>query len=191
VSSSISGNTEITSHPLTSIRKRTHWSETVLNYEVETMLELLKVLGPFLGVLAAFGLQRAYDRYRDRQNRRKIKKNLQNELNSCIAQLTGKGMPLPLTMWNATVTSGEARLLSFDERTRLSSVYFEISNHNDEAKRVNDTAVVAQTGSHDSLRDGMPAPEAYWRRRRGSLLKDEENVKRRITELLKEPWWRE
>lgn len=149
------------------------------------------VIGPFFGVLGAFALERLYSWYKDGQNRKKLKENLKNELESCLSQLTGKGMLLPTMMWNSTVTSGDVKLLSFAERTQLSSVYFEIDNHNYEAKRVRDSAIVARTGSHDVILNGMKEPRAYWERLSKTLREHEEILRQKISKLLKEPWWKE
>ena len=94
-------------------------------------------------------MERLYIRYRDGQNRKKLKESL---MHACMHLLIGKGNLLPTMMWNSTVTSGNVKLLPYYERTRLSSIYFEIENYNYEAKRVRDSAVVAQTGPRRSMR---------------------------------------
>jgi len=98
-----------------------------------------------LGVLGAFILERLYSWYKDTQNENKLKESLRSELEKCLALLTGQGNLLPTMMWNSAVTSGDVKLLSYNERTQLSGFYFEIENHNYEAKRVRDSAVVSQT----------------------------------------------
>lgn len=117
--------------------------------------------------------------------------HLKNELESCASRLMGKGLLLPTKMWNSTVTSGDVKLLSFDERTQLSSLYFEIENHNYEAKRVRDDAVVARTGPRRVIMKGMDQARAYWERLSKALLENEKILKQRISELLKESWWTE
>jgi hypothetical protein len=145
----------------------------------------------FLGILTAFGLRRLWDWRKDNQNRKKLKESLKNELQGCIGLLVGKGMLLPTIMWNSTVTSGDVKLLSYNWRTRLSSVYFEIENHNYEAKRVRDSAIVAQTGSRDIILDGQKAPLWHWHALSKRLYENEKILKQRISKLLKEPWWGE
>jgi len=149
------------------------------------------VIGPFFGVLGAFVLERLYSWYRDSQNEKKLKESLRSELEKCLALLTGKGNLLPVMMWNSTVTSGDVKLLSYDERTRLSGVYFEIENHNYEAKRVRDSAVVAQTGSRGVIVDGMDQAKMYWVRLSKALYENEGDLKRRISELLRASWLKE
>lgn len=143
----------------------------------------------FLGILTAFGLRRWWDWRKDNQNRKKLKESLKNELETCMSLLTGEGMLLPTMMWNSTVTSGDVKLISYDERTQLSSVYFEIENHNYEAKRVRDSSIVAHTGPRDLILDGKRASLAYWEALSQRLYKNEETLKQRISKLLKEPWF--
>jgi len=149
------------------------------------------VIGPFFGVLGAFALQRLYGWYRDSQNEKKLKESLRSELERCLALLTGKGNLLPVMMWNSAVSSGDVKLLSYDERTQLSGVYFEIENHNYEAKRVRDSAIVAQTGPRDVILNGKKASLAYWVKSSEALRENEGNLKQRISELLKASWLKE
>jgi len=154
------------------------------------LLEWLRfILGPFFGVLLAFAIERGYGRYRDRANRKKVKTNLKSELEKCKCLLTGQGNLLPTEMWNSTITTGDTKLLSFDERGKLSSVYFEINKHNYEAKRVRDSSVVAQTGPHHTIHDGKPAAEAYWTKLSQRLRQQEDSLRQRIAKVLAEPWW--
>lgn len=144
----------------------------------------------FFGVLAAFLLERAYNRHRDGENRKKLMENLRNELETGVNLLVGKGNLLPTANWNSTISSGDVKLLIFSERSKLSSIYFQIENHNYEAKRVRDGAVIAQTGGHNRIRNGMPAALAYWHGLSESLKKNEEHLKEEISMLLKEAWLR-
>ena len=148
------------------------------------------IVGPFLGILGAFALERLYRLYKDRKNRKKLKENLKNELEVGMSRLIGKGMLLPTKMWNSAVTSGDLKIVSFPERTQLSSIYCEIENYNYEAKRVRDSAVVAQTGSRRVIVDGMTPAMAYWRNLSKALLEEEETLKQSISEFLKDPLWR-
>lgn len=147
------------------------------------------VIGPFLGVLGGLGSERLYDWIKDRETRSKLKQSIRNELETCMSLLTGKGNLLPTTMWNSTVTSGDVKVLSFDDRKHLSSMYFEIENHNYEAKRVRDSAVVAKTGSYKVIAGGRDIAEAHWRGLSELLYKEEQSLKKKISELLKNPLW--
>ena len=154
---------------------------------MDRMAEL--VIGPFLGVIGAFASQRAYNKYKSSQERKKLKQNLKGELNVCVNLLTGKGNLVPTAMWKSAISAGDIALLSFTDRSKLSAIYFEIDNHNYEAKRVRDSAVVAQTGSRRELCNGMPAAQAYWVGLSKSLISEEELLKQKIIEFLKDPLW--
>jgi hypothetical protein len=98
-------------------------------------------------------------------------------LRNCQFFLTGHGNLLPTIMWNSTITSGDIGLLSFADRTKLASLYFQIDNQNYEAKRARDSAAVVQTGSHSSRENGIPTAQAYWMTLSNSLVKEEGNLK--------------
>ena len=108
-----------------------------------------ELIGPLAGILIGFGLDRTYTGYKDRKHRQELKVNLREELKKCQEFLTGKGNLLPTAMWNSAISSGDIGLLSFADRTKLSSLYFEIDNFNYEAKRVRDVAVMVST-SHNN-----------------------------------------
>lgn len=143
----------------------------------------------FLGVFAAFALQRAYSWYRDNETRKKLKESLRTELKQCISRLNGEGLLLPIAMWHSTVTSGDVKLLSFNERTQLAAIYFKIENHNYEAKRVRDSEVVGQTAPGRVIVDGMSPQRARWNRLRNALREEEKILKEKIEEFLKAAWW--
>jgi len=147
------------------------------------------VIGPFLGVIGGLAAQRLYDWIKDEGNKRKLKENLKNELEKCIELLTGQGNLLPIMMWNSTVTSGDVKLLSFDERNKLSRIYFEIANHNYEAKRVRDSAVEAKTGSRSVIVGGRTLAEAYWDQMSKALIKEESILKAKVSVILKDDLW--
>jgi len=112
-------------------------------------------------------------------------------LEKCVELLTEQGNLLPTMMWSSTVASGDVKLLSFNDRTKLSSIYFEIDNYNYEAKRVRDGAVMAQTGSHDIILNGMTAAMAYWTKLSKNLIGIDNKLKEKISELLKDSMWNE
>ncbi|UCE28567.1 MAG: hypothetical protein JSV85_04610 [Candidatus Bathyarchaeota archaeon] len=145
----------------------------------------------FLGILAAFGLRSWWEWRRDNQNRKKLRATVKNELQKCASLLKGKGMLLPTMMWDSTITSGDVKLLSYGERTKLSSIHFEIENHNYEAKRVRDSAITAQTGSRDVILDGQKASIWLWQRLSKRFYNNEKTLRQKISELLEEPWWSE
>jgi hypothetical protein len=151
--------------------------------------DMSELIGTLAGILIGFGLDRTYTGYKDRKQKQELKVNLREELKNCQDLLTGQGNLLPTVMWNSAISSGDIGLLSFADRTKLASFYFQIDNHNYEAKRVRDSAVVAQTGSRTSIVNGMPAAQAYWVTISNALVKEEESLKEKIAELLKDKTW--
>jgi hypothetical protein len=148
------------------------------------------VVGPFLGVIGGLAAQRLYDWLKDEGNKKTLKESLKNELEKCIELLTGQGNLLPTMMWNSTVTSGDVKLLSFNDRTKLSQIYFNIENHNYEAKRVRDIAVmVNKRGSGGSLDKLNIDAEAYWKKLSVILSQQERFLKEKIATTLKDPLW--
>jgi len=143
----------------------------------------------FSGVFLAFWLDRRIRRRRDEEIKKELKQNLRNELESCLGLLVGQGNLLPTTEWLSTVSSGDVKLLPFDERRQLSTIYFEIENQNYEAKRVRDSAVIAQTATPGRRLDGMPATLAYWNQLSMRLGKEEQVLEQKISELLEATWW--
>jgi hypothetical protein len=93
-------------------------------------------------------------------------------------------------MWNSTVTSGDVKVLSFAERTILSQIYFKIDNHNYEAKRVRDVAVLVNTetgiGSSEKLHSDA---KVYWRNLSMLLANKEQMLNGEIATLLQESIW--
>jgi len=143
----------------------------------------------FLGVLLGFVSRYAYDWYRDHKNRMKLKQNLRKELMKCVSRLTGEHLLLPTIDWGATVAAGDVKLLPFDERRELSTIYFEIENHIYEAKRVGDSAIIGQISTPGRKLDGMSATLAYWASLSKHLAKEEQVLKRKISKLLEATWW--
>jgi len=143
----------------------------------------------FSGVFLAFWLDRRIRRRRDKKTRNELKQNLRNELERCVELLVGRGNLLPAIEWLSTVASGDVKLLPFDERRQLSAIYFEIESHNYEAKRVRDSAVIAQTTTPGIRLGGMPATLAYWTSLSKRLGEEEQVLKQKISELLEAAWW--
>jgi len=146
------------------------------------------VIGSFLGVIGGFATEWAISWYRNRMNREKLKENIRDELNRCIERLIGKGKLLPTSMWHSIVATGDLKLLPFSQRTKLSVIYFGIDNFNYEAKRVRDSEVLANVGTSRVIVNGMTPAKAYWNRLSEKLLKEEDNVKQKLSKFLKEPW---
>ena len=138
-----------------------------------------ELIGTLAGILIGFGLDRTYTGYKDRKHKKELKVNLKEELNNCQDLLTGQGNLLPTVMWNSAISSGDIGLLSFADRTKLSSLYFEIDNYNYEAKRLRDVAVIVKTSnSNDSL--------GYCKGLTVSMINTDQLLKTKITKMLEE-----
>jgi hypothetical protein len=139
-------------------------------------------IGPLAGILIAFGLERSYSGYKDRKHRRELKVNLKGELKKCQELLSGIGNLLPTAMWNSAISSGDIGLLSFTDRTKLSSLYFEIDNYNYEAKRLRDVAVIVNSShSNDAI--------SYWKALTVSMMNTDQQLKAKIVKMLEEQLW--
>jgi hypothetical protein len=141
-----------------------------------------ELVGSLVGIVIGFGLERSYAGYKSRKHRKELKENLQTELKNCHLLLTGKGNLLPTIMWNSTITSGDIGLLSFTDRTKLSSLYFEIDNFNYEAKRVRDVAVIVNSSN-------SPDAQHYWKGLTISMMNNELLLKEKIARMLEEQLW--
>jgi len=148
-----------------------------------------ELLGSLAGILIGFSLDRLYTAGKDKKNRKKLKENLKNELESCISLLNSQGNLLPKIMWDSSIASGDIGLLSFADRTKLSNAYFKIDNYNYEAKRVRDSAVIAQTGPRNIMVGGKSKDEAYWQQLSHNLMLEELRIKDLISKLLKDELW--
>jgi hypothetical protein len=145
---------------------------------------LSELIGTLAGIVIGFGLDRTYTALKRRKDRKELKQNLKQELERCNQLLTGMGNLLPTIMWTSTITSGDIGLLSFNDRTILSSLYFEIDNHNYEAKRVRDTAVIAQTNS------GNSKVKDYWEAISFSMRNQEIDLRNKILKALEVEFWK-
>jgi len=100
-------------------------------------------LSPFLGVLAAFLVQRGWQRYKDGKDKQKFLQDLKKELESCSKKLVGEGNLCPMDMWNSGIASGLLKLVPREMKNELASIYFRISCHNYEATKVREVSILA------------------------------------------------
>jgi hypothetical protein len=149
-----------------------------------------ELIGPLAGILIGFGLDRTYTGYKDRKHRRELKVNLKEELKKCQELLIGKGNLLPAVMWNSAISSGDIGLLSFTDRTKLSSLYFEIDNYNYEAKRVRDAAVIVHTPHGGGTLDASARKSSqYWELLSLNLRANELTLEEKIGQILNDKIW--
>jgi hypothetical protein len=144
--------------------------------------DMSELIGTLAGILIGFGMDRTYTGYKDRKHKQELKVNLKEELKNCQDLLTGKGNLLPTAMWNSAISSGDIGLLSFADRTKLSSLYFEIDNYNYEAKRVRDVAVMVNTSYSDDTQN-------YWKGLTVSMMNTDQLLKAKIAKMLEEQLW--
>lgn len=71
--------------------------------------------------------------------------DIKKELESCSDKLVGQGNLLPIDIWKAGVSSGLLRLIPYDLKMKLASIYFRIDCHNYEAEKVRDVSILAAT----------------------------------------------
>jgi hypothetical protein len=148
-----------------------------------------ELIGTLAGILIGFGLDRTYTGYKDRKHKQELKVNLKEELKNCQLLLTGQGNLLPTIIWNSTITSGDIVLLSFANRTKLASIYFEVDNHNYEAKRVRDIAATVNSFyGHVAGGPNTTATE-YWSTLSSDLKTTEISLKQKISNLLQDSMW--
>jgi len=93
-----------------------------------------------------------------------------------------KGNLLPIAMWNSAISSGDIGLLSFTDRTKLSSLYFEIDNYNYEAKRLRDVSVIVNSSHNNDA-------QTYWKSLTVSMMNNDQLLKAKITKMLEEQLW--
>lgn len=104
---------------------------------------LWSFLSPFLGVLAAFLVQRVWQHYKDGKDEQKFLQDVKKELESCSEKLVGEGNLCPTDMWNSGIASGLLKLVPSEMKNELASIYFRLECHNYEAKKVREVSILA------------------------------------------------
>ena len=141
-----------------------------------------ELIGTLAGILIGFGLDRTYIGYKDRKHKQELKVNFKEELTKRQELLTGKGNLLPIAMWNSAISSGDIGLLSFTDRTKLSSLYFEIDNYNYETKRLRDVSAIVNSSHNNDA-------QTYWKSLTVSMMNNDQLLKAKITKMLEEQLW--
>ena len=104
---------------------------------------ILIFLPSFFGVLAAFGFQRVWQKYQDSNDRQKLLQGFKAELEKCSKFLVGDGNLCPIYMWKLGIATGLLKLLSFEVKEELASIYFRLECHNYEAEKVRDVSIMS------------------------------------------------
>lgn len=136
-----------------------------------------------------FLFERAYEGYKDEKNRKKLKDNIKKELESSFTLLGVKSNLLPTIMWNSAISTGDIKLMSFEERTVVSSTYFDIENYNYEVKRARDIAIIADIRNPDNIMRRRTEAQEYWLNLSSDLSRNQKMLREKINKLLKEPLW--
>jgi len=121
---------------------------------------------------------------RDADNHKKNLRSLKTELTECRKSLIGKGYLLNDSFWKSTLASGDIKLLTYDQRTKIGTVYVQVDNYNYEAKRTRDASARAASTKSQADIDYH-----------GILTRQSKNMEQdldeRIERLLREKWWPE
>jgi len=146
-----------------------------------------ELLITFLGVFLAFTLDRAIDMYYNRRDRRDLLRDLHNELEETKGKLTGAASMLYPDIWDSAISSGQIRLLKSEQVTKLARVYRYIKGTQYEAMRLRDAA----EDYRRKTSRGIVKAELHlrWQSYSVAQLEREEELRKRIDEILKEKWW--
>jgi hypothetical protein len=97
------------------------------------------MMGALAGVSLALQVDTLLEEGRNKKKRQTIITDLKIELRRALeAVVVTKGNILPMDNWKSCVSSGELRLLTPEQRSRLSEVYYRIEVQNYESTRVAD-----------------------------------------------------
>jgi hypothetical protein len=107
-------------------------------------------LPPFFGVLVAFLIQRTWTWNENRDSKKKLLKDIKQELTLCFQRLIGQGNLLPTDIWKSTVSTGSLKLIPYIHKFELASIYFRIECHNYEAEKVREVSIIAATTKEKS-----------------------------------------
>jgi len=89
------------------------------------------ILGPFLGVLLAFAINKVHSQKMAYERLLFFKSLLLHEIHRSINLLeTDHPNLIPIDAWNSFVNSGDMALFTHDLAIQLSDIYFDIQNYN-------------------------------------------------------------
>lgn len=150
-------------------------------------------IGPFLGVLLGFGLERLYSWWSNRRSRRGLLRGAKLELEMGKKRLDEqKGKLIQTDAWQSAIYSGQAMLLRQEIRSRIGQVYFAVDNHNLEAKRVFAVGEEARQSTSTDAQGHVTFNQAKmeeWTKRSKMLMEEETGLSAAIQGLLNDSFW--
>jgi hypothetical protein len=105
----------------------------------------VQFLAAFSGVFLAFVLEWAWRRQQRKNDRKQFLKGIRHELETGSTFLTGEARTMPVDMWESGKASGSLSLVSYEQKTKLASIYYGIGSHNYESIRLRDVSILAAT----------------------------------------------
>lgn len=112
-------------------------------FETNPGLNFAIALGATLsGVIIAFDLDRFFESVRDKERKRRLLKDLRDELKRAITYIYPAADNTYLVypdIWDAKIYSGEIKLLKSNELTQFADIYRKIKGIDYEAARLRDT----------------------------------------------------
>lgn len=167
------------------------------------MINWLSLLPPFFGVLLAFLVERLWKRYEENKDRKKFLQGIKKELELCAGLLVRRGNLLPTDMWKSGISAGLLKLIPYQTKIELTSIYFRIDCHNNEAEKVRQVSILAATTKEKpkatidaKLGDQPVKVETPWTNAEllhstlsVRLKKEEKNLRDDINKLLKQNIW--
>jgi hypothetical protein len=146
-----------------------------------------ELLATFLGVFAAFSLDRLIDWIKNFRSREDLKRDLRNELEEIRGKLTGRGLRLYPDIWDSAISSGQIRLLNSEQVRKLRNVYDLVKGTDYEAMRVRDAAI-----DFEKAKAGQQKDTSLWEQRWAEYsqhgIQREKELRAMIENILKEDW---
>jgi hypothetical protein len=104
---------------------------------------IILFLPSFFGVLAAFAIQRLWQKIQDSKDRQNLLKDLRCELEKCSKLLKGEGNLCPIDMWKSAIATGLLKLIPYEIKEEFASIYFRLDCHNYEAEKVREVSIMS------------------------------------------------
>ncbi len=140
-------------------------------------------LGPFMGVLLGFSVDRFIEWLQNRNRKIKFLKDSRNEIKENRDRLKGSGSRMITDVWDSGASIGMMQLLTSEQTQLLSKTYHRIKANHAEAVICRDAAE-----HYRSLPNGPLKKQAAlrWENLTCDLKKREENLKTALTELIED-----